>query len=92
MLEKVAFGQVFSEYFGIATPFLIPPTALKSSSSGAGTVAPLVADIPSGCKSQPSPPHELKQRAVVPSVDQMEWCYVIFPTAMTQQSDSVFRK
>jgi hypothetical protein len=46
-VDEVALGQVFSEYFSFP-PTLIPPTAPRSSSSGASTLGQIVTDVPSG--------------------------------------------
>jgi hypothetical protein len=38
VVDKVAMGQVFSEYFGFPLPIFIPPITPQSLSSGAGTI------------------------------------------------------
>jgi hypothetical protein len=48
VVEKVALGQVFSEYFGFPLPIFIPPDSPSSQSPGAGTIGHSVADVPSG--------------------------------------------
>jgi hypothetical protein len=57
LLDKVALGQVL-------LPILIPPTALKStsssSSSGPGTIGHIVPDVPSGLSL--TPPQETNKR------------------------------
>jgi hypothetical protein len=55
--NKVALGQFSFQYFGFLLPILIPSIAAhsSSSSSGAGTTGPLVADVPSALKSYPMP-------------------------------------
>jgi hypothetical protein len=59
VVDKVALGQVFSEYFEFSCQFsfhLMPHTHLLS---GAGTVGQFVADVPSGLSL--TPPHEIKK-------------------------------
>jgi hypothetical protein len=50
VVDKVALGQVFSEYFGFPCQFLFHRLLhiLHRLSSGAGTIGQLVADVPSG--------------------------------------------
>jgi hypothetical protein len=59
VVNKVALGQVFSEYFGFPCQILIPLTA-PHSSSGAGTRGQLVADVPNGLSL--TPPQESKKK------------------------------
>jgi hypothetical protein len=55
MVDKVALGQVFSEYFGVPCQFLFHRLLHTDHvSSGAGTIGQLVADVPSGL-SHPTP-------------------------------------
>jgi hypothetical protein len=48
VVDKVALGQVFSEYFGYRCQFSFHQMFHTPPSSGAGTVGLLVADVPSG--------------------------------------------
>jgi hypothetical protein len=48
MVNKVALGQVFSEYFGSRSQFLFHQKLHTHVSSGAGTIGQLVAEVPSG--------------------------------------------
>jgi hypothetical protein len=61
VVDKVALGQVFSEYFGF--PFQFSFHRLlhfhHHVSSGAGTIGQLVADVPSGLSLTPT--HETKK-------------------------------
>jgi hypothetical protein len=55
MVDKVALGKVFSEYFGF--PFQFSLHRLLHTyhmSSGAGTIGQLVADVPSGLRLTPT--------------------------------------
>jgi hypothetical protein len=69
VVDKVALGQVFSEYFGF--PFQLPNLLLNNChpSSRAGTVGRIVADVPSGLSL--TPPQEKK------SGDPLLWKHVI---------------
>jgi hypothetical protein len=62
-MYKVALGQVLSEYFGFPCQFLFHETLHPHLSSGAGTMGPLVADVPSGLTL--NPPHEIKRNKYV---------------------------
>jgi hypothetical protein len=57
VVDKVALGQVFSEYFGFPCQF-----SFHSSSSGAGTIGQVVADVPSGLSLRPPSPQEIKKK------------------------------
>jgi hypothetical protein len=48
VVDEVAPGQVFSEYFGFPCQIIIQPTAPHSSSPGIGTIGRLVAGVQSG--------------------------------------------
>jgi hypothetical protein len=49
VVEKVALGQVFSEYFSFPYQFLFHRLLhTHHLSSGAGTIGQIVADVPSG--------------------------------------------
>jgi hypothetical protein len=56
VVDKVALGQVFSEYFGFLLPIFIPPIAPQSSSSIIWVLynKPEMAAVPSGLG--PTPP------------------------------------
>jgi hypothetical protein len=48
VVDKVALGQVFSEYFGFPCQFSFPRLLhIHHLSSGAGTIGQIVADVPS---------------------------------------------
>jgi hypothetical protein len=49
-MDRVALGQVFSQYFGFPLPILIPPIALHSSPVIIGQI---VADVSSGLSLTP---------------------------------------
>jgi hypothetical protein len=53
VVDKVALGQVFSEYFGFPFQFLFHQILRTRLPSGAGTVGQLVADVPSGLSLTP---------------------------------------
>jgi hypothetical protein len=54
VVDKVALGQVFSEYFGFPCPFSIHGLLhIHHLSSGAGTIGHLVTDVPSGVSTHP---------------------------------------
>jgi hypothetical protein len=57
LVEKVALGQVFSEYFGFPHQLLH-----MHLSSGAGTIYQLVADVPNGLSVTLS--HEIKKKII----------------------------
>jgi hypothetical protein len=48
MVDKVGLGQVFSEYFGFPCQFSFHEMLHTHLSSGAGTIAQLVANLPNG--------------------------------------------
>jgi hypothetical protein len=59
VVDKVALGQVFSEYFGFPCQFtfhLLFHTDFHLS-SGAGRIGQTVADVPSGLSTHPTPYH-----------------------------------
>jgi hypothetical protein len=56
MVEKLLLWQTFSGYFGFPYQFSLRRQLHTHLSSGAGTVGPLVADVPSGLSL--TPPHE----------------------------------
>jgi hypothetical protein len=60
VVDKVAMGQVFSEYFGFSCQFsfhwLIDTH--HQLSFGAGAIGQIVSDVPSGLS--PTPPQEIK--------------------------------
>jgi hypothetical protein len=59
-VDKVALGQVFSEYFGFSCQLSFNRLLhLHHLSSGAGTIGQLVADVPSGLSL--TPPQETKK-------------------------------
>jgi hypothetical protein len=62
VVDKVAPGQVFSEYFGFPCQFSFHRLLhIHHPSSGAGTIGQLVADdVPSGLKSDPTRRNENK--------------------------------
>jgi hypothetical protein len=60
VVEKVALGQVFSEYFGFACQFSFRQILHINLSRGAGTIGRLLADVPSGHSI--APPHEIKKK------------------------------
>jgi hypothetical protein len=59
LIDKVALGQVFSEYFGFPLPIFIPPIVPQSSSSSSSSVIwgwynrPVMAAVPSGLSLAP---------------------------------------
>jgi hypothetical protein len=53
-------GAGFLRVLRFPLPILIPPIAPHSSSSGAGTIGQLVADVPSGLSL--TPPQEAKKK------------------------------
>jgi hypothetical protein len=60
VVDKVALGQVFSEYFGFPCQFSFHRLLHIHLSSGAGTIGQLLADISSGLSL--SPPQETKKK------------------------------
>jgi hypothetical protein len=49
VVDKMALGQVFSEYFGFpCQPHFIPPTSPSSQSPGTGTISQYMAAVPRG--------------------------------------------
>jgi hypothetical protein len=49
VVDKMAMGQVFSEYFGFpCQPHFIPPTSPSSQSSGTSTIGQYMAAVPRG--------------------------------------------
>jgi hypothetical protein len=52
VVDKVALGQIFSEYFGFPCQFLFHRLLYTHHhlSSGAGIISQLVADVPSGLR------------------------------------------
>jgi hypothetical protein len=50
VVDKVALGHVFSEYFSLPYYFSFPRMLYTDVSSGAGTIDQSVADVPSGLK------------------------------------------
>jgi hypothetical protein len=65
VVDKVAPGQVFSEYFGFPLQFsfhrLIHTHHLSSE---AGTIDQLIADVPSGLSHTPPHPKKLKKSKI----------------------------
>jgi hypothetical protein len=55
VVDKVALGQVFLEYFSFPCQFSFHRLLHTHHLSGVGTIGQLVADIPSGLKSHPTP-------------------------------------
>jgi hypothetical protein len=53
--DKAALGQVFSVYIGFPYQFLFHQMLHTHLSSGAGTIAPSVTDVPSGLTVSPHP-------------------------------------
>jgi hypothetical protein len=61
MVDKVALGQVFSEYFGFPCQFSFHQMLHTDHlSSEAGTIGQVVADVPSGLSL--TPPQETKKK------------------------------
>jgi hypothetical protein len=62
LVDKVALGQVFSEYFGFSCQLSFHRLLHSHHhlSSGAGTIGQLVADVPSGLSL--TPPQETKKK------------------------------
>jgi hypothetical protein len=59
VVDKAALGQVFSEFFGFLCHFSFHENT-PCSSSEAGTLSQLVADVPSGLSV--TPPQEIKEK------------------------------
>jgi hypothetical protein len=55
VVDKVALGQVVSEYFGFPFQFSFHQLLHTHLSSGAGSIRQLVADVPSGLSLNPHP-------------------------------------
>jgi hypothetical protein len=53
VVDKVALGQVFSEYFGFSYQFSFHQMVHSHLSTGAGTTGQLVTDVPSGLSLAP---------------------------------------
>jgi hypothetical protein len=69
VVDKVALGQVFSEYFGFRCQFFFHQLLYihhHHLSSGAGTIGQTVADVPSGLSPHPK---KLKKNNTVKSVE-----------------------
>jgi hypothetical protein len=65
VVDKVALGQVFCEYFGFPCKFSFYRLLhIHHLSSGAGIIGQLVADVPSGLSLTP-PQEEAKSRSVI---------------------------
>jgi hypothetical protein len=63
VVDKVALGQVFSEYFGFPCQFSFHRLLhIHHLSFGAGTIGEIEADVPSGLSL--TPPQETKKRAL----------------------------
>jgi hypothetical protein len=60
VVDKVALGQVFFEYFGFVCELSFRQMLHTHLSSGAGTIGQLVADVPSGLSL--TPPQETKKQ------------------------------
>jgi hypothetical protein len=62
VVDKVALGQDFSEYFGFPCQYYLHGLLHTHHhlSSGAGTIGQLVADVPSGLNL--TPPQETKRK------------------------------
>jgi hypothetical protein len=62
VVDKVALGQIFSDYFGFPCQFTFHRLLHTHHhlSSGAGTIGHLVADVPSGLSL--TPPQETKKK------------------------------
>jgi hypothetical protein len=60
VVDKVALGQVFSEYFGFPCQLSFRQLPRTHLSSGAGTIGQLVAHVPSGFN--PTPSNEIKKK------------------------------
>jgi hypothetical protein len=65
VVDKVALGHVFSEYFGFSCQFSFDRLLhTYHLSSGAGTIDQLMADVPSGLSL--TPPQEIKEKVLAP--------------------------
>jgi hypothetical protein len=62
VVEKVALGQVFSEYFGFPCQPSFHQLLHNHLSSGAGTIGQIVADMSSGLSI--TPPREIKKKKI----------------------------
>jgi hypothetical protein len=69
VVDKVALGQVFSEYFGFPFQFSFHRLLhIHHLSFGAGTIGQLVADVPSGLSlTQPQEKGNVRRRKPLPS-------------------------
>jgi hypothetical protein len=63
VVDKVALGLVFSEYFGFSFQFSFHQMLYTHLASGAGTIGQLVADVRSGLSL--TPPQETKEKTTV---------------------------
>jgi hypothetical protein len=61
VVDKLALGQVFTDYFGFPCQFSFHQLLHTHLSSGAGTIGQLVADIPRGL-TVPSHPNKIKKK------------------------------
>jgi hypothetical protein len=62
VVDKVALGQVSSEYFGFPCQFSIHQLIHTHLSSEAGTIGQLVVDVPSGLGL--TPPQGIKKKLI----------------------------
>jgi hypothetical protein len=76
VVNKVALGQVYSEYFGFPCQFPFRQILHTHLSSGAGKLGQLVADVPSGLSLAPPPKVKKLEWVILPS---------LFPTMQLQQ-------
>jgi hypothetical protein len=69
VVDKVALGQVFSEYFGFPCQFSFHRLlhTHRHLSSGAGTIGQILADVPSDSVS----PQETKKKSIMNSLDML---------------------
>jgi hypothetical protein len=63
VVDKVALGQIFSEYFGFPCQFSFHQLLYThNQSSRVGTIGQLVADVPSGLSLTPKAPNKIKRK------------------------------
>jgi hypothetical protein len=62
VVDKVALGQVFSEYFGFPCQSSFHQLLHNHLPSGAGTIGQILADVPSGLTISLTPAQETKNK------------------------------
>jgi hypothetical protein len=88
VVDKVALGQILSEYIGFPCQFSFHQILRTQLSSGAGTIGQLVGNVPS--RLILIPPHEIKKKIIAYFTLSMNTINVLYHIYFTKSNIVIF--